>query len=70
MVVEMSGRPFFVMFSEGKFMKTGKGVSIIATDINKLFDAAEESDVAGIAINPFTPDCHCEIEKDKFHFFR
>lgn len=68
--VEMSGHVFLVMFSEGKFMKTSPGISIVSTDINKIFDAAEGCDVDGVAINPFTPDCHCAITKDKFAMLR
>lgn len=63
--IEMSGKVFIVMFSEDRFVKTEPGISLVSTAINRMIDCVlQENGPDGIAINPFTPGCHCAITKE------
>lgn len=64
--VDMHNGIWFVMFSDEKHIRTGENISILSTGISKLLEPLfKSSEVAGIAINPFTKE-HAFIPRQVF----
>ncbi len=62
--VTISDKKFAVIFSDESMLKPDGKTSILSANINHLFDSVFASEeIAGIAINPFTPTCQVSVEK-------